>query len=154
VTAASFPASAYTCLTETPFERFSRAEVVFEGIVAKGGSLKEASISQPAIEAMKDKAIGRDTPTENIGVTEIIVTETFKGETSRLQELWSDSWGYGAGYGFQPPFRAVFFANYSDTDGILITDPCLALYHLREGDEYRILTAKDLWFELTKFDLD
>ena len=86
---------------------------------------------------------------------EILVLETYKGETSRVQELlWSD-WGYPNAGPHPSSTRAVFFANYHNGNRHrLLTNPCLAVYFLPAGRGNGLLTSDDFISELGKFDLD
>lgn len=150
-TAVAPVASAFTCLTETPRERMARADVVFEGIV-----INSQRLADDAATRYRMKKLFGDLPDHEIpkNMSEIIVTETFKGETQRIQELWVNDWGYGWGAGYHHPGkRAVFFARYSGDPEKLTTDPCLDVYYLYRED-YRPLQAADMWKELGTFDLD
>ncbi|MAK60580.1 MAG: hypothetical protein CMK09_06350 [Ponticaulis sp.] len=144
-------ASAFTCLTETPLERMARADVVFEGIVVNSHRLSDEAAVHHQRRAPSGNGFAHSIPQN---MSEIIVTETFKGETREVWELWTHDWGYGRGAAHHPPaMRAVFFAQYSGDPDKLISNPCLAVYHL-PNDDYRPLNANDLWEDLRKFDLD
>lgn len=129
----------------------ARADVVFEGIVVNSNRLAD----DPATRNRMKKLFG-GIPDQEIpkNRSEIIVTETFKGETQRVQELWVNDWGYGSGAGYHPPaMRAVFFARYSGDPSKLTTDPCLDVYYLHLEDD-RPLQAADMWKELGKFEIE
>lgn len=142
---------AFTCARETPLERMDRADVVFEGIIINSARYGEDPASQHRLTELN-----RISPQKRTAKNyhQVYVTEAFKGDIPGIVELWTDDWSYrGAGL-LTAGMRAVFYADYSAENGKFLSDPCLAIYMLRDEGESRPLTADDLKKEFQRFEFE